>query len=744
MHPLLKHQLEQLKLESFPPSEEGWQQLLEQISNTYDLADQVRGTLEHSLSISSEKTRALYKNTEARMQAITAAFPDMLFFQDEQGCFLDVFTSNPEQLLMPVEKILGRTIEEIFPSEWATPFKQMLQDTLSSEQPKRMEYYMEGPMGNRLYEARMIPMEYREEGNKTVLAVVRDITEPRKEQTWSRLISQAVGSAREGILILDAQRNIIFSNPAAATILNQPQDAMLHKNISLIGNQQPLLDDAIWKTLDEQNRWHGELDLSLSDNTHAYIWLSIDKLHLDIHASDHYVILMNDVSELQASRSKLEDLATTDPLTGLPNRLLFEDRLEQAIVRTKRIGNFGALFFIDLDRFKIINDSLGHHMGDLLLQAVSKRINKHVRQNDTLARMGGDEFTLIIENLHRPEDIISLLEKLQQDFRRPFQIGKYELRTTASIGISIFPRDADTTEELIKNADTAMYSAKEGGRDQYRFFTTKLNLSAYSYFETEQGLHQALKQNEFYLLYQPQFDLKSGDMIGMEALLRWNRPGYGMVSPLKFIPMAEMTGLIDSLGTWVRKTVCQQIVDWKKQGLTPPRVAINLSSRELVKPGLNASIASLLTTYRLPASALELEITESVIIEHGDVAYQNLFGLTEMGIELAIDDFGTGHSSLVNLKRFPLSSLKIDRSFIRDVLVDENDEAIIHATIALAKSFGIKTIAEGVERREQLDFLLGAGCDSVQGFLCGRPMGPKGIACLLDSIANACKSEVLG
>jgi len=749
IHRLLKRQLKRLQLDSKPPTEQSWQQLLQQISDTYIQADQDRYTLERSLTISSEETRALYQqlkaSSEARMRAITAAFPDMLFFQDEEGRFLDIFTANPDQLLLPIEDILGHTIEEIFPTKWAAPFKQMLDETLNTGKPKSMEYYMDGPFGNHLYEARMIPMEYQENGNNTLLTVVRDITEPRKEQTWSRLISQAVSSAREGIIILDSQKNIMFANPAVETIVRQTPEALLHKNISVLrSHQKPMFDDKIWNAVKSDNSWHGDLTLEIKGKKPVSIWLSIDKLRLDVNVSEHYVILMNDISELQASRTKLQQLATTDPLTGLPNRLLFHDRLEQAMARTKRIGNFGALFFIDLDRFKIINDSLGHHTGDLLLQAVAKRINNNVRESDTLARMGGDEFTLIIEDLQRPEEIISLLEKLQQDFRRPFQIGKYELRTTASIGISIFPRDSDNTEELIKHADTAMYSAKEGGRDQYRFFTAKLNLSAYSYFETEQGLHQALKQNEFYLLYQPQYDLKSNALIGMEALLRWNRPQYGMVSPLKFIPMAEMTGLINSLGNWVRNAVCQQIVDWKKQGLTPPRVAVNLSSRELIKPGLNASIAGLLTTYRLPASALELEITESVIIERGDIAYQNLFGLTEMGIELAIDDFGTGHSSLVNLKRFPLSCLKIDRSFIRDLLTDENDEAIVHATIALAKSFGIKTIAEGVERNEQLDFLREAGCDSVQGFLCGRPMSPKGIARLLSSDTTSGKSEVLG
>ena len=334
--------------------------------------------------------------------------------------------------------------------------------------------------------------------------------------------------------------------------------------------------------------------------------------------------------------------------------------------------------------------------------------------------------------------MIQLLEKLQAEFRRPFSIGQHELRATASIGVAIFPRDGSSTEELIKNADTAMYSAKDGGRDQYRFFTEKLTLSAYSYFDTEQGLHKALARREFYLLYQPQYEVDTGKLAGVEALLRWNRPGQGMISPLKFIPMAEMTGLIEPLGAWVRETVCKQILAWREAGAIPPRVAVNLSSRELVSPGLNASVASLLATCRVPAELLAFEITESVIIERGDIAFQNLFGLTEMGIELAIDDFGTGHSSLLNLKRFPLASLKIDRSFVRDLLVDANDEAIVRAIIVLARSFGMKTVAEGVENRQQLEFLREAGCDMVQGFYCGKPMSPRGISRLLAASRPRC------
>ncbi len=745
MHRLLKRQLKKLSLDSGKaPTAEAWERFLSMVDDAYCQSDQDRYTLERSLTISSEEMQSLYQqlkaSTEARMSAISNAFPDILFFQDQDGRYLDVLTSRPEQLYVPLEEIIGQKIEDIFQGELARRFRKLLADTLESGRLQQIEYQIADGKGElRYYEARMVPMDYREKGKRILLTVVRDITDERREETWGRLVSKAMTAAREGIVILDSERRIISANPAVEGICQVALREVLGQNVSaLCGNDRPLLEEEAWLKADTVGGWHGEVQICRSDGSLVSLWVNVDRVQPETDSPRHYVMLMNDISELHASRKELEKLATHDPLTGLPNRILFQDRLEQALARAVRTGRSGALFFMDLDRFKTINDSLGHQVGDRLLQAVADRISAHLRRGDTLARMGGDEFTLIVEDLKRPEDVIHLLEKLQEEFRRPFTIDQHELRTTASIGVSIFPRDGGSTDELIKNADTAMYSAKDGGRDQYRFFTEKLTLSAYSYFDTEQGLHKALARKEFYLLYQPQYELATGKLVGVEALLRWNRPGQGMISPLKFIPMAEMTGLIEPLGAWVRETVCRQIVAWREAGAVPPRVAVNLSSRELVRPGLNASVASLLATYRVPAELLEFEITESVIIERGDIAFQNLFGLTEMGIELAIDDFGTGHSSLVNLKRFPLASLKIDRSFVRDLLVDANDEAIVRATIVLARSFGMKTVAEGVENYQQLEFLREAGCDLVQGFLCGKPMSHQGISRLLAASSPRC------
>ncbi|BAO42999.1 putative bifunctional diguanylate cyclase/phosphodiesterase [Thiolapillus brandeum] len=742
MHRLLERQLKKLMLaRDKAPQDKAWRDFLQKVDEAYRQADQDRYTLERSLTISSDEMQSLYQqlkaSSEARLSAIATAFPDMLFFQDEEGRFLDVLTAHPEALYVPREEIIGSRMEDVFEENLSRCFHKLLSDTLSNNSLQQIEYQMLNGSGDlRLYEARMVPMDYREQGRRTLLTVVRDITDTRRNETRAQLVSKALNAAREGVVILDEEKHIISANPAVEGICQVALVDILGSEISALCSEGgPLLDEDAWLILETVGRWHGEVLLYRPDGSQASLWLSADRVQPEINASLYYVILLSDISELHASRMELERLATHDPLTGLPNRILFQDRLEQALTRVQRSGLSGALFFMDLDRFKIINDSLGHQVGDRLLQAVADRLARHLRQGDTLARMGGDEFTLIVENLKRPEDVVQLLEKLQEEFRRPFTVDGHELRTTASIGVSVFPRDGSTVEEVVKHADTAMYSAKDGGRDQYRFFTEKLNLSAYSCFDTEQGLHKALANSEFYLVYQPQYELATGELVGVEALLRWNRSGQGLIRPAKFIPMAEMTGLIIPLGTWVRETVCKQIVAWREEGTVPPRVAINLSSRELVRPGLNASVASQMATYRIPAECLEFEITESVIIERGDVAYQNLFSLTEMGIELAIDDFGTGHSSLVNLKRFPLAGLKIDRSFVRDLLVDANDEAIVRATIALARSFGMKTVAEGVENHQQLEFLRKAGCDVVQGHVCGKPMSPKGISRLLAASA---------
>ena len=400
-------------------------------------------------------------------------------------------------------------------------------------------------------------------------------------------------------------------------------------------------------------------------------------------------------------------------------------------MRTVRSNNIGALFFLDLDRFKNVNDNLGHHVGDDLLKQVSERLLHVCRSSDTLARLGGDEFTLIVEGLEDISELALIAEKTLKSFSEPFSLDTYKLEISVSIGISVFPRDSSNVNDLIKHADTAMYSAKESGRNTYRFYTQELTTNAFEYFAMEIALQKALEREEFFLVYQPQYNIISNEMIGVEALIRWRHPDMGVLSPGVFIHIAEYSGKIEAIGEWIISAVCEQCSIWDAEGLPPFTVSLNLSRKQLVLPELSEYVKNVLEQWKVRGDRLEFEITESTIHDQKDMVYGNLKALQQMGVRMAIDDFGTGYSSLVNLKQFPLSRLKIDKSFVRDVSRDSNDEAIIRATIALGKSFNLKIIAEGVENEQQRDFLLKEGCNEAQGYLYSDPVPAESISELL-------------
>jgi diguanylate cyclase (GGDEF)-like protein len=461
------------------------------------------------------------------------------------------------------------------------------------------------------------------------------------------------------------------------------------------------------------------------------LWLTLNAVKDDRGQLTYYVALLTDVSDIKRSQQELEYVATHDFLTNLPNRVLFHDRLQQAIARTMRSHSTGALFFLDLDRFKNVNDNLGHHVGDDLLKQVAARLQKVCRASDTLARLGGDEFTLIVDGLTDTSVLDKIAEKVLQVFKEPFRLDDYKLEISVSIGISVFPKDSADVNELIKHADTAMYSAKESGRNTYRYYTQELATNAFEYFAMEIALQKALEREEFFLVYQPQYNIVTEQMIGVEALIRWRHPDMGILAPGVFIHIAEYSGKIEALGEWVIREACEQCRRWDAEGLPAFTVSLNLSRKQLVLPSLYRDVKNILEGAQLTGDRLEFEITESAILEQKEIAYNNLKELQKMGIKMAIDDFGTGYSSMVNLKQFPLSRLKIDRSFVRDVSRDQNDEAIIRATIALGKSFNLDIIAEGVETEEQRDFLLKEGCHEVQGYLYSKPVLPDAISELI-------------
>lgn len=427
-------------------------------------------------------------------------------------------------------------------------------------------------------------------------------------------------------------------------------------------------------------------------------------------------------AQLSENEMRLKHLAHHDPLTDLPNRLLFDDRLEQALAKGKRNGQQVALLFLDLDRFKNINDTLGHEFGDQLLKKVAVRLLSCVRETDTVARLGGDEFLVVLEQVEDFQTVATMAQRIRHSLAQDIPVESYQLFVTVSIGISMYPSDATTSRELLKCADIAMYHAKQEGKDNYQFYKPQLNARAHEMLELERGLRQALNSAQLELYYQPQFDLQQGHIIGMEALLRWSHPEKGMVSPADFIPIAEETGLIVNIGEWVLREACQQICSWQDEGLAPPKVAVNLSGRQLRQHDFIDMVDQVLADTELDPQWLELEITESILMKDVQTNIMALTDLRARGIQLSVDDFGTGYSSLSYLSRFPVGKLKIDRSFVMSMEESEEQAAIIDSVLALGQSLRMTVVAEGIETPAQRDLLEAKGCTQGQGYLLGRPM----------------------
>ena len=425
---------------------------------------------------------------------------------------------------------------------------------------------------------------------------------------------------------------------------------------------------------------------------------------------------------LQKEKERYNYQAHHDALTGLPNRILFTDRLSQAMKKAKRADSKVALFFIDLDHFKEINDSLGHDIGDEILQVVTKRLHKSIRKEDTLARLGGDEFTVILENLSDTKDISIVANNILNTLSQSIDIDNHKLYVSSSIGISVFPDDGDTTKDLLKFADSAMYKAKDEGRNNYQFYNESMTELAFERVLMEASLREALQKEEFVVYYQPQMDAVEDKIVGMEALVRWKHPKMGIISPAKFIPLAESTGLIVEIDRFVMKTAMKQIGQWYRAGLKPGILAMNLAVKQLQKEDFIEVFQSIMSDTGSKAEWLELEVTESQIMKNPQKAIKILQEISKIGIELAVDDFGTGYSSLAYLKKFPINKLKIDQTFVKDLPKDEEDVGIVKAVIALAKALNLKIIAEGVETKEQKDFLINNQCHNIQGYFYSRPV----------------------
>ena len=558
--------------------------------------------------------------------------------------------------------------------------------------------------------------------------VYADVTERRQAEEKLRLSATVLEHIADGVMVIGLDGRIVAVNPAFTQITGYTEMEALGQDSTLTRSSRhdSAFYTAMWNELASTGFWRGEIWNKRKNGVLYLEWLTISAVRDNSAAITHYVGVFSDITKVKESQDKLDHMAHHDPLTSLPNRLLFHDRLQHAIDRAARDQQQLAILFIDLDRFKNVNDTLGHHVGDELLKQVAAALSGRLRDGDTLARLGGDEFIVLLENVDGQFGAGHVAEKLMAMFEQPFMVSDYELFVTGSVGISLYPNDADDLNMLIRNADVAMYQAKARGRNGYQFYAPSMTGEGVERLRLEAMLRRSIDKNEIYLNYQPQVEIDTGRLIGVEALVRWDNPELGTVPPVRFIPLAEDTGFINQLGKWVLYESCRQMVRWQEAGLYVPKIAVNLSVKQFERGSIVNMVAEILKETGLEPQRLQLEVTESVIMNTGD-ALVFINDLHSIGVGLAIDDFGTGYSSLAYLKQLPVQTLKIDRSFIKDISTDVNDEAIAIAIIQLGKSLNLSVIAEGVETEEQAAFLLRHGCNLAQGYFYSKPILPAAL-----------------
>jgi len=592
------------------------------------------------------------------------------------------------------------------------------------------DYIMKGNL------KRLLPALERELGDARTRLEGRKEGERRREM--EARYGHVLATMPDAIISTDARQRITVFNHGAEQIFGYSADEVVGRTLDiLIPEQLRQLHRAhiqafgqspvMAKGMGERREISGRR----KDGSVFPARASISKLVEENGLS--FTVILNDITLQKQNEERIRYLAHYDVLTGLPNRVLFNDRLEQAIAEAARRNRIVGLILLDLDRFKIINDTLGHGAGDALLQNVARRLVGSVRRDDTVARLGGDEFAVILSDVAQPGDVARVARMILDGFVPPFTVTGRELFMGASLGISLYPLDGREIDVLLKNADVAMYRVKETGRSAYQFYEPEMTAQAARRLSMEHDLRRAIERGELRLMFQPQEALDTGLLEGFEALVRWQSPDRGLVSPSEFIPLAEETGLIVPIGAWVLEHACACSKAWQDAGLPPARVAVNVSSRQFLRGNLVELVGNALAKTGLDPRWLELEITESMLIQDEEAALEMIRGVIRLGVNFSLDDFGTGYSSLSRLKRFPLSTLKIDQSFIAGIPGDRGDAAIVNAIIAMGRGLGIRVLAEGVENQAQWDFLREAGCDVIQGYHYGEPLTPEAVAELLEA-----------
>ena len=554
--------------------------------------------------------------------------------------------------------------------------------------------------------------------------IIGIVLEQNRNQESLRLSDKVFDGSSEAIMITDTRQRIVRVNRAFTKMTHYaPEDIIGEMPKTLAsGRHDENFYLRMWQSIEHFGHWQGEIWNRRKNGEIFPEWANISSVRDETGKLTNYVAMFSDITERKADQARIEFLAYHDMLTGLPNYQLLRDRLELAISYANRSATKIALFYLDLDNFKMINDSLGHSAGDELLKSVAARLRECLRASETVSRQGGDEFLIMLTDVHDSDDIVSVADKILTQLALPLEIDQQELTISLSIGIAVYPDDGTDFDMLLKKADTAVFQAKQAGRDTYRFYTNQMNVDANEHLLLRSHLARALERCELSLHYQPQINLASGRVIGCEALLRWNNPLLGQVAPGRFIPIAEDSGLIIAIGEWVLHEACRQAMAWQHAGLPEIIVAVNLSALQFRRGNLEQTVIAALTESGLDPCFLELEITESLLIQDAESALALVKRLKVLGVQFSIDDFGTGYSSLAYLKRLHVDKLKIDQSFVRNLASDPDDAAIIHAIVQMARSLKMKTIAEGVEEEGMLAYLKLYHCDEAQGYHFAKPM----------------------
>ena len=679
-----------------------------------------------------ERSHQSLIEAEGRFHLMVDQAADALYIADLQGRFVDVNQRACDTLGYTRDELLRMGVLDV---------------ELDFEQADALAFWAGLQPGqlvtirgrHRRRDGSVFPAEIRIsaldlKGQRLIVALARDISERLQAEEKLRQAAVVFENAQEGIVVTDREARILAVNQAFCDITGYDEAEVIGATPAKFksGRHDAGFYKAMWHDLIETGRWQGEVWDRRRNGELFPKWLSISAVRDASGQTVRYVSLFADITHLKESEARLEHLAHFDPLTELPNRLLFNSRLEHAVEQARRHDQRIALLFLDLDRFKTVNDSLGHPAGDELLIAVARRIRKRLRLEDTLARLGGDEFVILLEQLEEAQTAAVVADDLLQVLGAPIQLsGGHEVFIGASIGISLFPDDAGNATRLVSSADAALYHAKEQGRNTYCFYTDALTTAANEHLALETRLRRALERSEFVLHYQPLIDIRTGQPVGVEALVRWQPPGEDLVPPGLFIPIAEETGLIVPLGQWILRAACAQARAWLDAGLPPLLMAVNLSGRQFQSADMVELVRTVLADTGLPARYLELELTESVVMGQAEQSIATLDALKALGVRLAIDDFGTGYSSLAYLKRFPIDKLKIDQSFVQGLADDADDREIATTIIAMARSLKLEVLAEGVETEQQLDILRSLGCAAYQGFLFSRPVSAEALPSLL-------------